>query len=508
MKKKIYCGILLSWIFIVMALFFLPFDKKNSNIDGRGLRNFRKATSVEEVISGEYMTYFEDYLEDQILGRTKYIEINSVFKRDVLLKNIINDRYVNKEGGKTWVFGQLESIGEEIHKNNKKAVQNTNAFLSAKNIPFYQNIYTVNTLSMRDQIPQYANIDTEKYLSDTDNMYADLGTRYKNYYYEFENFENKEDYFYRMDFHWNSKGAFYVYQDTVNRFNNELDFINTTPYSIDNFNVETYDDFWVGVQGRAAGYGYLPNQIKDSETMILPNFETNFTVSNDTGVISTGTFEDVYLDREMFENKAPYAQKYAALEDMKYGNEYVKIKNNLINDGSTLVVFRDSFNGRLVPYLSLNFDTIISMDYRFYNRDWYEQFINGNEKVVVLGSYNIRGVGQAQVETFLSNLQRYMLNYEFVKADILENCIKVEVLNTSQITWEPEEKVGVAILVRDVDSMYRGYIEDTVEPGETCTITIEYDENLKQIVENNSISVQMTKDGNGLGLFGDIVDIK
>lgn len=161
--------------------------------------------------------------------------------------------------------------------------------------------------------------------------------------------EHRNEYIYfRTDHHWTSLGAYYAYGAFMTQ-------IGKSPASLDSFTRLDCGNF-VGsfyTQTRATSLysspdnfvAYVPPSTNKMQFVNSDNVLTNYNIVTDvTGWNITS--------------------KYSAF--IGGDNSYSTITNPNINDGSSILVIKESFGNALVPYLTENFQNVYVIDYRYY----------------------------------------------------------------------------------------------------------------------------------------------
>ena len=161
------------------------------------------------------------------------------------------------------------------------------------------------------------------------------------------------DVFYKTDHNWRVEVAFDGFGQMVNYLNEKFDAKLDTYYTdINNYNVETYENSFVGSQGREAGVYYVG---LDDFTFITPKFETDylyrFERENGEEQELTGPMEGTlitksYLDEEDYYKKDMYSSYLGGICLTDY------IENKMNKDGLKVLFLRDSYSSPLATFFS------------------------------------------------------------------------------------------------------------------------------------------------------------
>lgn len=180
---------------------------------------------------------------------------------------------------------------------------------------------------------------------------------------------NEENAFFITDHHWKPNTGFWANGKICESLNETYGFEYEKDYTdISNFNVKTYEDWFLGSHGKKVGKYYSNLGIDDID-LITPKFSTNLTeeqpIKNE---IRTGSFENSVLFMDRINEKDLYGKApYAAYSG---GDFRLQIfRNNMNETGKTFVIVRDSFASVILPFLSLQAKEIHIVDMR--NFEWF-----------------------------------------------------------------------------------------------------------------------------------------
>lgn len=183
--------------------------------------------------------------------------------------------------------------------------------------------------------------------------------------------------FFKTDHHWLPETAFWAAGYLAEILNEEYDFdMDMSFYDIDNYNVEVYEDWFLGSQGKRVGTSIVG---VDDISLITPNFETNLiyeVVSED--VYRAGTFEEALFDYSWlypmdYYNSAPYCVYLGENIDL------VNITNNLNEDGKKILLIKDSFAKPMASFLALGCSQLDLIDLRYYKDQSLMDYLSEHE---------------------------------------------------------------------------------------------------------------------------------
>ena len=161
------------------------------------------------------------------------------------------------------------------------------------------------------------------------------------------------DIFYRTDHHWRVEVAFDGFCQMVDYLNEKFDAKLDTYYTdINNYNVETYENVFIGSQGRDAGVSYVG---LDDYTFITPKFETKYLYrykrENGEEHEYVGAMDGTLITRGYLEEK-DYYQKDMYSSYLGAVRLTDHIENKMNKDGLKVLFLRDSYSSPLATFFS------------------------------------------------------------------------------------------------------------------------------------------------------------
>ncbi len=177
---------------------------------------------------------------------------------------------------------------------------------------------------------------------------------------------DKYELFYKTDHHWHARAGLWVSKLISYQINRQLGYtLETKKLDISQYNIETYENAFLGTQGRRVGQYYCG---ADDFELILPNYETDVSVSFDRQEVLNGTFEETLIHRECITPDNLLNLDETAYDAYMGGNHtIVDLHNNKIKKGKKALFVQDSFGCVVSPYLSQVFEDMVCVDVRGFN---------------------------------------------------------------------------------------------------------------------------------------------
>lgn len=293
----------------------------------------------------------------------------------ITIPQILKNNDNNTELSENNYFIYNNSIYEKVDSINEKGLTN--------NIIKINNICKENLKSMN---VYFAMIPNKEYYLNKENEGNQEFSKIEEYikskinkeikYIELYDTLNLDSY-YRTDMHWKQENL----GNVIEKISKEMNLSNKQV----EYETKSLGDF----------YGTYYNELKDD------------TVKPD---------ELIYLTNNMIENCDVYNEEQELIEKVynleranKTNNKYdvflsgataiQNIKNNEINNGKKLILFRDSFGSSIAPLLIKNYEEILLIDIRYVNSAFLSNFIDfrNYENQDVLFLYNTRVINKSGI---------------------------------------------------------------------------------------------------------------
>lgn len=195
--------------------------------------------------------------------------------------------------------------------------------------------------------------------------------------------ENEDFYswFYKTDHHWNVHAGFSVAEAIAQRLKTEFELpVDTDILNKERFNLVTYEDVFLGSQGKKATHGYASPE--DFE-VFYPNFDTAFSIEIPTRMIDqTDSFENTLIDSEALKTGNVYTKN--AYGAFLYGDvPLARIHNLNCKNGIRALVIKTSDANVVDTYLAFTVEYLDIVDPRHFDGS-IRTFIEKTQPDVVL----------------------------------------------------------------------------------------------------------------------------
>ncbi len=375
-KQQSWAVIALFVIFIFgFAIFSAVYPKRSySEAENRTLAAM-PALNFTTLTDGSFESGYEDYLTDQFPLRDSWIGLKTDVER-AALKTEAKDIYFAKD--RYLIEAHTDTFTSELAEENIELLA---AFADRYVEEFGPDHLSVMVVAnavdiLKDKLPAFASpYDEELYLAKIadalpEGLWFDAGAVLREH--------DDEEIFYRTDHHWETLGAFYVYQAWAKEQGYAV------PEQSD-YEIETVTDEFEGTIQSKLGI----HTVTDSIELYLDPDAPAYTVEKD----HDGVIEDSLYDYEALETKSKY--------DIFFGgnNALTQIRTGA-DTGRKLLVIKDSYAHCFVPFLLKEFDGIDALDIRYYNQELSE-LIEEEEYTDILFLYNASGFAE---DAYLSKL--------------------------------------------------------------------------------------------------------
>ena len=175
--------------------------------------------------------------------------------------------------------------------------------------------------------------------------------------------KSEESIYFRSDHHWKPETGFGAYKTLCDELNKRYGFEYIADYlSMDNYDLKTYDNFFLGSYGKKTGTFFTWKGADDFD-LITPKFETLLTEEQPfKNEKKDGSFEDTVLFKEHLKKDYYGANPYDAYCGGDFRLQIVKNRKN--PEGAKVLVVRDSFSQVILPFLSLQTSELHICDVR------------------------------------------------------------------------------------------------------------------------------------------------
>jgi len=163
--------------------------------------------------------------------------------------------------------------------------------------------------------------------------------------------QHRDEYLYfRTDFHWNGKAAYYAYEIWCKA-------VGETPYTLDQRRLSTFDNFY--------GALYWQSCNQDS-SLLVDTVEAYHPYSDNISMVFTDTSGKEYIWNVIMDvSDWSSGMKYSAFAG---GDQPITVYDNPnVTDGSVGIVVKESFGNALMPYMVDHYSTLYEIDYRYWD---------------------------------------------------------------------------------------------------------------------------------------------
>lgn len=301
------------------------------------------------------------YTSNLLLGRMKFVELNASFNKlvgmDVVSGTdsvlVMRNGYLTFESLPVDMSYPAESTAYFSEYLHNKGINFLYVQCPSKENP------EDNQLPYGVQDNYNANADTLlKSLSENNVPYIDLRNGIN------ESFDDYYSCFFKTDHHWTPETGVWAAGQIAEELNTRYNYgISTQLGDINNYNVEVFEKYCFGSQGKKATLRYAdPEDI----SFIYPKADTDFTVTYDKEETFSGKFEDALLKRSVFD-KIDYYNISTYSSYMHGNHSLVTIHNNKVTNGKRMVYIMDSFSASVIPYLATDVEDILVLDLRTFD---------------------------------------------------------------------------------------------------------------------------------------------
>ena len=310
----------------------------------------------ETLLSGEYMTDYEEYMNDQFVSRDIWIRIKTGI--DMLMqKNLIGGVYLAEDD---YLIEQHteEDFKEELVVKRVGQLQKLVEKFPATEVmlvPTADNI-------LSEKLPPFAPYYDDKQL--IDRVAEAIGEEHMINVYDALKEHADEEIYYRTDHHWTSLGAMYAYRAWAQ---GRVDI----PFWYREDNMITVTDAFEGTLQAKLNMPVEAEKIK-----ILPQ-----TIAKPVSITYDYTIKaDSFYEERHLETK----DKYSYFIDGNHGLAEIVTENN---NGRELFVIKDSYANTFIPLIAHHYSKVYVLDLRYFNGSLFkfmEQYDKGDMEILVL----------------------------------------------------------------------------------------------------------------------------
>lgn len=371
MNRKQNWTIILLFLIMIFGITIATILKPDTEFSEKENRELAKqpVPGVDNIFNGSYSKDYESYLTDQFVERDAWIGMKTTIER-ATLKQEINDIYFAKDG--YLIEKHTGSFDTDTAKRNIPALEEFmktaqerygKGHVKALIIPNAVEI-------LEEKLPPFAPPSKEKeYLKAVEEALP------KGTYFDTQRVmkeHKEEEIYYRTDHHWETLGAFYMYEAWAKE-------IGLTPLSKEDYKVEVLTDSFKGTIESKVN---TPVE-SDSIEAFNPKEPISYTLTYQNG---SQEVKDNLYEASFLEKKDKYAVFFG-------GNQPVIQAAVDSNSMRKLLVIKDSYAHCFVPFTFHDFSEVDMVDLRYFNGS-LKDYMNAKEYTDVLFLYNASGFAE------------------------------------------------------------------------------------------------------------------
>lgn len=339
--------IIIEFFIILIGILIFTYLKKDDLVsisERRKLLQMPKL-SLSTFSDGSFQKNFEGYLQDQIVFREYFKNINFKLKNNVFKNKDINEYFIKNN--------MIFKLGKTNKNNIDKTISNLNKIIDLymKDNRIYVSIIPDKNYYLDDD--SYLSID-EAYIENK------IKTDMKATYIDIKDKIELND-FYNTDLHLKQECTISLVSTICNTLNNNT-------IDISNYEERILGDF------EGAYYYNVPEKLPKDTLKILTNKTLdNIKVYN----YEKNKYEAIY-NLDYFEYSI---DKYDIF--LSGPNAIQKIENPNVKNDNKLIIFRDSFGSEIVPLMVDMYSEIIVIDLRYISPKILKEYVNFENKDIL-----------------------------------------------------------------------------------------------------------------------------
>ena len=314
-------------------------------------------------IIGTFIGKIDSVVNNNVLLHDELVYLYGNFNKNIGMK-IVKDTEATNVLLEAGQFNYLYPPRENLTQTIQDVIDLKN-YVKEKNMEFMYVQAPLKIFGQKDVIPGCVDNYTEK---DKSKIYEVLE---KNNIHVFNieeqlsgEYEEYMNYFFGTDHHWKPETGLKVTILLANELNQKYNFeIDTDMYNIENYNIKTYENGFLGSIGKKVTLGYA--NAEDFNFITPKEIQDWYVDIPQRGIKESGDFE-LIIDKSALEKKDLYkANPYAAYT---YGDQpYISIKNNKEGLKGKVLIIGDSFSEVVVPFLAMKCEQVDRIDLRYFN---------------------------------------------------------------------------------------------------------------------------------------------
>lgn len=357
-NKNIFVFIFVS-LFIVGGLFSTDFwdDMKDA------VKSFVKSDKPVDIKIEKIIDDIEDVSTKQLTYHDSMLDINSFVLNKTGTEYVKKDSDVVVKADNDYLAYGVSEMSDETLTKYADNISELYEYTKANNIPFLYVMTPQKGYGLEYPAGAY-NFIKDNCTTHLKNL-EERGVPYLEIRQCMEDEGiSEEEAFFITDHHWAPKTAIWATEKICSELDSRYGFdYDKSVFDLSNYNVKTYEDWFLGSQGKKVGRFFTDLYVDDID-IITPKFDTSLIVSQPLKNESkTGTFEETLISKVRIEEKDHY--KYNAYVAYTGGDYHIQTIENLNNtDGKDILVIRDSYAAASTPFLSLTAHNTHMLDLR------------------------------------------------------------------------------------------------------------------------------------------------
>ncbi len=334
-------AVVLLLVLSVSALIFplaTP-DKEYSETENRYLAGFPDM-NLKSVLSGRFMTDFEEYLSDHFSFRDNIVSAKTFIAR-ILGKTEVNNVYIGKDNRLFEVPSRLDD------ENTAEIIDSINSFSEKCGIENQYFLLAPNACYVHSEfLPDALVAENQREIINT--IYDELSEKLCTVDVCLPLIKHNDELLYfRTDHHWTHKGAYYAFEELSEAMKLDGDAVSYEEIVFSN-----------GFSGTLASSSGI-NEAYDKLCAYVPeDYLGKYYVYN----YATQEKSPSVFDLTKLENKNQY--------EVFFGGNFgrIAIQTDNMNE-KYLLIFKDSYANSLIPMLIPHFEKIVIIDPRYFTDD-------------------------------------------------------------------------------------------------------------------------------------------
>lgn len=343
---------------LLLGSIFSP-DRESSQRENRNLTQLPKLTAAS-LFSGDYMTRFEKYMSDQVVGRDGFVAAKTFLNR-ATGKTEQNGVYIGEDG---WLFEEPSKYDDEKVSETIDAIR---SFCEECEIENQMFVLAPNSSEIvTEKLPKHLSFESQE--NQIQKIYSRLPEKINCIDAEgaLKKGRNPEKLYYKSDHHWTSSGAKSVFDTVAKSWELDVDSVNYQTYAL--------SDSFFGTLSSSSGIYDNSDVI---EAIIPENSAGTYIVLNS----SQKTKSVSMFDLSKLENGNQY--------EVFLGGNFSKLTiTTTSNTENKLLLFKDSYANCMLPMLTPFFKEIVVVDARYFTDD-IRAVVNDGEFTHMMFLYNV-----------------------------------------------------------------------------------------------------------------------